>query len=133
MTAYILPYCSRLALCVCTFTCPISCLGICTTSTSISLACLANLDADLSISVLGAAGLVVHGAPVIVGHPSLATLDVGLVVQEEMVIAAVQLVLSTTTTILGVDTPTDTAAGVVNIVVVTTHSMQLHDALPHYR
>lgn len=50
-----------------------------------------------------------------------------------MVIAAVQIVLSTTTTIVGVDTPTDTAAGVVNIVVVTTHSMQLHDALPRYR
>lgn len=50
-----------------------------------------------------------------------------------MVIAAVQIVLSTTTTIVGVDTPTDTAAGFVNIVVVTTHSMQLHDALPRYR
>lgn len=117
MTAYILPYCSRLALCVCTFTCPISCLVICTTSTSISLACLANLDAELSISLLGAAGLVIHGAPVIVGHPSLATLDAGLGVQEEM----------------GVDTPTDTAGGVVNIVVVTTHNMQLHDAPPRYR
>lgn len=47
-----------------------------------------------------------------------------------MVIAAVQIVLSTTTTIVGVD---NTAGGVVNIVVFTTHSMQQHDAPPRYR